>query len=438
MRILALFLSALVLIVSCQKEPDVTLEPTTDPAIDSLTITYFSPDSVTIGMTITIGGTGFDTTLANNIVKVNGVQITLVSVSDSVIVATISESATTGKVTVTINGKTVTSLTDLVISQKPPATPEDNIWVKKADYEGDVADEGPEYYHSFSLNGKGYFLKRNQLWEYSPATDSWTQKTSAPLTGKVNSYGFCFTIQDKAYIGLGAPGPGEIELTEYKQVWEYNGITDAWMQKSDFPGSPRVVPFSFSIGNTGYIGGGDTLNAGLSSDYVFDVWKYESTTDTWTRLADFPGLRAISLSGVSVENDGFVVELGANNPTAPLTNYKDIYIWKYDRINDTWQKKAKLPSGSKGYDGGGTAFIINNQIYLGAGAADSTEVNGQTVRNNFWMYDPMANTWTSKKDIGGGLRLFGRGFALNDKGYIGLGTGATADDIKADFWQYNP
>ncbi len=54
------------------------------------------------------------------------------------------------------------------------------------------------------------------------------------------------------------------------------------------------------------------------------------------------------------------------------------------------------------------------------------------------MFDPVANSWINKKDIGGGLRLFGVGFAINGKGYIGLGTGATADEVKKDFWEYNP
>lgn len=437
MRVFALFLLTSILLFSCQKEPDVDLEPN-PPAVDSLTITYFSPDSVMVGLNIKIGGTGFGSIVNNTTVLLNGVPIIVVSVNDSVIIATAPLTATTGKITIKVNGKTATSATNIIVYDQPPVTPEGNVWVRRADFKGPVpSDMGPEYYHSFSLNGKGYYLGRNELWEYSPDTDSWSQKASAP-SQKVNSYGFCFTIQDKAYIGLGAPEPGNTEISEYKQVWEYNATTDSWARKKDFPGSPRVVPFSFSTGTTGYIGGGDTLNAGISDDYVFDFWKYESATDSWSRLNNFPGLRSLGLSGVGIGNDGYVVELGANNPTAPLSDHKNIYIWKYNSGDDSWQKKAMVPVGDLRYAGGGTSFVIDSKIYLGAGAHDSTEVNGQIVRNNFWMYDPVDDTWTKKEDIGGGLRLFGSGFAINGKGYIGLGTGGTADEIKIDFWEYNP
>lgn len=75
---------------------------------------------------------------------------------------------------------------------------------------------------------------------------------------------------------------------------------------------------------------------------------------------------------------------------------------------------------------------------MGLGAWDSITVNGQVLRENFWEYDPVVDQWTNKEDIGGGLRLFGQGFAINGKGYIGLGTGETSDKVKRDFWEYAP
>jgi hypothetical protein len=431
-----LLIACLVAILSCQKEPDVNLEPDLAGVIpDTLTITYFSPDSAMAGMPIRIGGSGFDSTIANTLVTINNIPVTLVSVTDTLIIAIIPENASTGKVAITVDGKTVTSINDLVIFQKPPEPLEKNIWVRKSDYPGQRADFGPDHAHSFSLGGKGYYLTFDGLWEFDPGADTWTKQSSVPAG--VNAFGFCFTLGSKAYIGLGASAPGD-DISGNKAVWEYDAASDTWTKKQDFPGSPRVVPFGFSIGNAGYIGGGDTLNAGTEDNIVFDVWKYNPATDSWTRQSDFPGSRGVGLSAVSVNNSGYLVELGSNDPTAPIAEHKNIHAWKYDPANDKWEQKAKLPTQSV-YDGGGTSFVINDKIYLAAGVINPTQDNGQTVMQNFWQYDPALDTWTNKKDIGDGSpRLFSYAFSIDGKGYLGLGTGAAADEIKMDFWQYNP
>lgn len=434
MRILTLLLLSVLLFQACQKEVDWALDEIDVPA-DSLTIRYFLPDSVRAGGSVTIVGSGFDSTIANIDVTINGVPLTITSLNDTMLVVAIPDSAATGKVSISVNGKTIVSEDELVILSDPPVPSEH--WIQKADYPGVRDVDSPDQPQSFSLNGKGYFLWFNKLWEYSPSANSWVQKAQLP-SSKIINHGFCFTIGDKAYVGLGAAVPGD-DISGYKEVWEYNGTGDTWTQKRDFPGPPRVVPFSFSIGATGYIGGGDTLNAGVDEGYVFDAWKYESATDNWVQIANFPGNRALGLSGVNIANIGFVVEAGANNPTAALKDYEDVFIWRYDPATDSWLKRAKMPLDSNiNYQGGGTSFVINDKVYVGLGTWDSITVNGQVIRENFWEYDPFANQWTKKEDIGGGLRLFGKGFSINGRGYIGLGTGETVDAIKQDFWEYTP
>lgn len=348
MRILTLLILSVLLFQACQKEIDWALDEIDVPA-DSLSIRYFLPDSVRAGDNVTVVGSGFDSTIANIGVTINGIPLTVTSLNDTMLVVAIPDSATTGKVTISVNGKTIVSKDELIILSDPPVSYEH--WIQKAGYDGSLPDEGPFYKLGFSLNGKGYFLG-NPTWEYSPQTDQWVQKNTVTPPG-VNELGFCFTIQDKAYFGLGGGG----WPLDNKQVWEYNGTTDSWTQKRDFPGSPRVVPFSFSIGNSGYIGCGDPENDGFSE--TFDCWKYDQATDTWTQIADFPGSRAWGLSGVSISNIGFVVEAGANNPTAPLTGYGDIFIWRYDPATNSWMKRAKMPLNSNiNYQGGEPPLLL--------------------------------------------------------------------------------
>ena len=72
----------------------------------------------------------------------------------------------------------------------------------------------------------------------------------------------------------------------YREVWEYNSAQDKWTQKRNFPGAPRVVPFSFAVNGYGYMGGGDTTNANY--DMTYDFWQYDPAADSWKRLHDFP------------------------------------------------------------------------------------------------------------------------------------------------------
>ncbi len=60
-----------------------------------------------------------------------------------------------------------------------------------------------------------------------------------------------------------------------------------------------------------------------------------------------------------------------------------------------------------------------------------------TAFNNFWEYDSETDFWTSKKELPDGERAVGVGFALGDKGYIGLGADNSLMRY-TDFYEYNP
>ncbi len=92
-----------------------------------------------------------------------------------------------------------------------------------------------------------------------------------------------------------------------------------------------------------------------------------------------------------------------------------------------WTQKA--PTLSTGRQGA-VSFSINNLVYLGGG------VN----KKDFWVYNPAANNWAILPDIPGETRNrgFGVGFAINDKGYIGLGKDTAKEDLRNNLYQYDP
>jgi hypothetical protein len=82
----------------------------------ALTISSFAPLGGPAGTTVTINGTNFSTTVASNIVKFNGTQATVSTATATSLTVTVPAGATTGKVSVTVGGITVTSTNDFTVS----------------------------------------------------------------------------------------------------------------------------------------------------------------------------------------------------------------------------------------------------------------------------------------------------------------------------------
>src|ERR1044072_5611499 len=92
------FLSALLLFTACKKDSD---SPKPAPIIDPLTLAASKP-----GDTIVLKGQNFSDVAASNIVKFNGVEATVVSASSTELKVLVPAAATSGAITVTVNGNT--------------------------------------------------------------------------------------------------------------------------------------------------------------------------------------------------------------------------------------------------------------------------------------------------------------------------------------------
>jgi IPT/TIG domain len=114
---LSLFIFFLLLIVEgCKKSDDPT--PTPAPAA-APSISSFSPLSDTTGGTITITGANFSPDAASDIVKINGVAVTVISATNTQITIKIPTGVSTGNITVTVNGQTATSSGSFTLTSVP-------------------------------------------------------------------------------------------------------------------------------------------------------------------------------------------------------------------------------------------------------------------------------------------------------------------------------
>lgn len=81
-----------------------------------------------------------------------------------------------------------------------------------------------------------------------------------------------------------------------------------------------------------------------------------------------------------------------------------------------WIKKADMNQTASGR-GAAQSFALNNAIYVQGGYVGFTA--GYTA--DMLMYDPVANSWTSKASPTEANRSSGVGFSIGSKGYVGLG-----------------
>ncbi len=106
-------LSFCLVIFSCTKDENPDPPEQQGPKISS-----FSPPSGAVGTNVFITGKKFDPKAANNVVKIGETKATVTSAKATEIFITVPEGATTGKISVTVNGKTDTGGTFTVTQEE--------------------------------------------------------------------------------------------------------------------------------------------------------------------------------------------------------------------------------------------------------------------------------------------------------------------------------
>jgi N-acetylneuraminic acid mutarotase len=285
-----------------------------------------------------------------------------------------------------------------------------DTWTQKAN--------GPVYQirNSFAIDSLGYGIDSTDFFAYSPSTNTWTQKANFP--GGAREQPIIFVIGTVAYVGGGQNNANTI----FTDLYAYDQASNTWTTKASFPGTARYVGESFAANGKGYFCGGyDNTNA------YKDVWEYDPTANTWTQKADMPNKLAGG-AGFSINNKGYVV---CGTPAAVDDSLKN-ECWQYDPSSNTWTAKANFPGAGR-VDMWAGATTTHG--YAGTGSPHIG--NGNASYKDFYEYDPVANTWTTRASYVGAGGKHSTGFAINTKVYMGFGSDTTGSG-KNDFWQYNP
>jgi len=271
------------------------------------------------------------------------------------------------------------------------------------------------YFHEKNKN-KAFIMKRILIFLIGVIgyCSLYSQDNFDPFGGIGRMGSVSFVIDNTVYIGLGENGN-----TFYKDFWKHSLTTNSWERIADFPGDARTNSNAFSINGMGYVG----LGSCSTADTTFqDLYSYNPTTDEWTKLNDFNGGFRTKAVCFVIGSDAYI---GTGNDKDG-NSQKD--FWKYNYSTDTWIKLTATFSGDIRQSA--SAFTINGKGYVVGGCYFSD----YTVQlSDIQEYNPVTNTWT-EKIFADGINLSfndATAFGYYGKGYICYGN-------KNTVVKYNP
>jgi N-acetylneuraminic acid mutarotase len=254
----------------------------------------------------------------------------------------------------------------------------------------------------------------NVVYRYDPSQDAWQQLPPIPMSSRANGIGFA--IGGYGYMGLGYYFGGS-SFTYFQDLWRLDTATTFWTRMADFPGEGRAFAAVFVIGDKAYVTGGSSANH-------IDTWQYRPATNTWTQKADFPGACNARTTAFAIGTTGYIgLGLGVNGGCKEF--------WAYDTTANSWAKVDSFP-GTTRYDAIGFAIGDTGFVVGGVSNPDSA--------TDVWIYRASANAWSQLPTTYPGPALM-QMVAAVIAGRIFVGTGTNSDtggpDSRfADFWEY--
>lgn len=296
-------------------------------------------------------------------------------------------------------------------------------------------------------------------------TQSGNWVNRATFQGVAMGEGASFVVNDVAYVGTGInPLTPNVKLTTMfkytyatipsREPYGYDSAYGSWTSIADFPGQARSNGVGFSIGGTGYLGGG-LANDGFTP--LSDYYAYNPGSNSWTEidsLVDQYGNSHPRYDAVSFSYDTTAYVLtGTDN----YNYYNDIY--RYSPTTNTWIALPSMPGSKRS---GAITWVYNGKGYLLTGYTNGSRYASGTQAYDFWYFTPMSDTatnaWTRLHDIFNTnaatfddgytniIRTHGVGFIelatpIGDKGYVTLGSLNSSDvtftweyDFATDLW----
>ena len=310
------------------------------------------------------------------------------------------------------------------------------VWYRRSDFDGVARMDAT----GFTIGNKGYLCcgyrgskkeRLKDLWEYDIANDWWTQCADMPEETTARNAATGFAVGDKGYVTTGYDSNTYSYLDD---CWEYNPATDQWKAMDPFKGGARKYALSFSIGQYGYVG------TGYNDNYQKDFYQFDPSAPSgsqWTLINGFGGQKR--QGGMAFVIDDIAYICGGENNGSDVVDF-----WCFDPSKSTpWQQLRDITNSSDDdYDDDyssivrcyACAFVIDGKGYLALG-----QTSGQSLRTNYWIYDPTTDLWDGEDltAFDGSSRTKAVCFSTGKRGIITTG-GSSSSVYYDDTWELHP
>ncbi|MXV50868.1 DNRLRE domain-containing protein [Pedobacter sp. HMF7647] len=200
-------------------------------------------------------------------------------------------------------------------------------------------------------------------------------------------------VNGKLYIFGGYDVNKKPAWTPTKKAFVYDPIANTWKSIADLPHTPSGQGFGgithAGVTNDGsdiYIAGGYTSNANGTSQLfgTKQVWRYNISTNTYTRLPDLP--QSLATGQLRFLNGKIHYMGGANLSRQDVNIHLALDL---SNLTAGWQTLASLnnPANHPG------SAVYNGKIYFLGGAHEQNE--NTVTQKTLEVYDEATNTWTN-------------------------------------------
>lgn len=256
-------------------------------------------------------------------------------------------------------------------------------WTRLADMPGVMEQHAVSNCGGFLYSMGGVDKK---LYKYNLTTNTWETKTDLPFIGVEGQRqsSVLESYNGKLYF-IG----GNLGTFMTGECWEYTPETDSWSQKTSMPTAREDFGAALLDGKIYCMGGLASIDG---SDVIYKKLEiYDIASDTWdTTKADMPDYKALGNFGAACNSKVYVIA-GSNSMTGYPALHEVTAVYEYTPGTDTWVTKAPIPQGTCYKD----VAVVGNKMYVISGQYSSTHDKLGIVQRAF-EYDTTNNTWIEK------------------------------------------
>lgn len=181
------------------------------------------------------------------------------------------------------------------------------------------------------------------------------------------------------------------------------------------------------------------LKLGMAASIILSLSSCSDDDDdllgNWVRDGAFEGFPRSGAVAVTLNGKAYIATGYDGNDFDDDNIEKLRDIWEFDPGNG-WTEMAPMPDEAIARDEA-VGFAARGKVYIGTGYGQYRTSTGQQTPelNDFWEFDPVANSWRRVADFPGTPRHGAIAFSIKDKGYVG--TGYDNSEL-LDLWEFDP